>query len=924
MKAEFGRLLHRAAAASFASWRSSGVAYIVIFVIVFLFSTSALWMRGKGFIWIDDGLEQQYTFFLMEGEWLRELFSNIFVNHSFVLPMWTNEVGYGADYFISVMNTLGNPINLLSAFADVYSADFILNATVPLTLCLAGASFLIYCSYKEFDKVYSVIGAIVYVFSAYSLLIFTQIYMLYPLVLGPLVLLGVDKIFDGKAPWMYILSMFAVVVAGVYQAYTFCILVAIYCIVKFIYRGERRSLKTFIRLFVLFFASTLLAIGMGAVFFVPVADSILSQDRLSLERSSNLLYSAVYYVNLLTGTITAQSVGSECFYGIASTALISIVALFKRGANSEVKIARTMFVVFFIMLCIPFIGKIMNGMAYPSNRWIWAASMLGGLSVPMGYPLLANESIRKQVAIKICVIAAAFLILLAPMLGSHALFYESLAVCLLVCVSLFLFDGRALKGLICCAVALNVFFLYYQWGTSVSSTHVDLGASYETIKNQEPGVEGLIRSVNDTDEWRYENSNPGRRNSNLAFGVLGTSFYNSLYNGAIDEMHSTIGLTSSPFNFSFNGLSDEASLESIAGVKYYICKEGESDNRPVLFTKLISAVVEDGETYQLWASDSLLPIAFELDNPISREEYDELNMAQRQFSLISNGVIESDAVADGGTLKSGVSCVDYRVADSNGVSFKEDGTMEVNGPDAYLDIAADIPDGCENYLSISGLGVGSCPSGEGGSGLGLKKTVLNFLSGVSTSGKRDLSFTVTSGDWTKNLWSPTDQHDLYGGKSSWAIKLPYEIKGQSAVIRIAFPAEGCYRLGSISLDSISEKAILESISQLSNCSVSDQRMSTNSFECFSSGANDRMVMFRIPYGKGWRAYIDGEPVDIERADIGFMAISVPAGDHSVQLEYCTPGIFAGLAISIVSWAIFASLISVTAMRKKRAKVGRIL
>ena len=184
------------------------LSYIVLFCLFFLLFASGLLVNKRGFIWATDGLEQQYMFFIMQGEWLRELLHNFFIDHSFVVPMWTDMVGYGADYVISVGNALGDPIMWLSVFATAQNADLLLNATVFITFFLAGLTFLGYCRYKDFDKFSSLIGCMVYVFAGYGLIAFTQIYLLYPLVLGPLALWGVDKVFDRKSPALFVGAMF--------------------------------------------------------------------------------------------------------------------------------------------------------------------------------------------------------------------------------------------------------------------------------------------------------------------------------------------------------------------------------------------------------------------------------------------------------------------------------------------------------------------------------------------------------------------------------------------------------------------------------------------------------------------------------------------------------------------------------------------
>jgi hypothetical protein len=52
------------------------------------------------------------------------------------------------------------------------------------------------------------------------------------------------------------------------------------------------------------------------------------------------------------------------------------------------------------------------------------------------------------------------------------------------------------------------------------------------------------------------------------------------------------------------------------------------------------------------------------------------------------------------------------------------------------------------------------------------------------------------------------------------------------------------------------------------------------------------------YYPGWTATVDGQPVPIERADILFRAVKVPAGQHRVELRYQPQSCSFGLLISI--------------------------
>ena len=57
---------------------------------------------------------------------------------------------------------------------------------------------------------------------------------------------------------------------------------------------------------------------------------------------------------------------------------------------------------------------------------------------------------------------------------------------------------------------------------------------------------------------------------------------------------------------------------------------------------------------------------------------------------------------------------------------------------------------------------------------------------------------------------------------------------------------------------------------------------------------DEFIFFSIPYEEGWSAYIDGNSVELEKVNVGFMGLVVPAGDHEIELKYTTPGLKAGI------------------------------
>jgi hypothetical protein len=65
-----------------------------------------------------------------------------------------------------------------------------------------------------------------------------------------------------------------------------------------------------------------------------------------------------------------------------------------------------------------------------------------------------------------------------------------------------------------------------------------------------------------------------------------------------------------------------------------------------------------------------------------------------------------------------------------------------------------------------------------------------------------------------------------------------------------------------------------------------------------SGTPSILVLSENHY-PGWRAYVDGEQVDVMRVDYNLRGVAVPAGAHTVLFVYRPKSLFIGLTISTI-------------------------
>jgi len=64
---------------------------------------------------------------------------------------------------------------------------------------------------------------------------------------------------------------------------------------------------------------------------------------------------------------------------------------------------------------------------------------------------------------------------------------------------------------------------------------------------------------------------------------------------------------------------------------------------------------------------------------------------------------------------------------------------------------------------------------------------------------------------------------------------------------------------------------------------------------------DGFLVLTDGFDPGWRAKVDGRPVEVFVADHAFRAVALPAGEHSILFFYDPPAVKIGLAISLLAW-----------------------
>ena len=84
-----------------------------------------------------------------------------------------------------------------------------------------------------------------------------------------------------------------------------------------------------------------------------------------------------------------------------------------------------------------------------------------------------------------------------------------------------------------------------------------------------------------------------------------------------------------------------------------------------------------------------------------------------------------------------------------------------------------------------------------------------------------------------------------------------------------------------------------------------------------SALTDGYVMCMIPWEKGWTVVVDGEEVQTQKGDLGFLAFQVQKGEHRLELTWHTPGLKTGMAAGAVCWCIYIVICAYQSRKRKR-------
>ncbi len=109
----------------------------------------------------------------------------------------------------------------------------------------------------------------------------------------------------------------------------------------------------------------------------------------------------------------------------------------------------------------------------------------------------------------------------------------------------------------------------------------------------------------------------------------------------------------------------------------------------------------------------------------------------------------------------------------------------------------------------------------------------------------------------------------------------------------------------------------ESAARLRENACDRFEVSPSGFTAHIDAKEAGLLVFTIPYDKGFSATVDGRAAEIVPCDVAFMAVYVEPGEHEIAFAYRTRGLAAGVALSLFSAAALGAYV----LLRRRGKIA---
>lgn len=880
--------------------------YTFLFLLVFSFMFITFILEGRSFVWESDG----YTQHLKALMYIRKYYSEAVASGSF--PSYDFNLGFGGNVF-TTLTYYGffDPINQLSILVPFKYTDYLYSFLVALRVYLSGLCFIFMCRYFGKRRLYSIIGALVYISTSY--VFFWGIkhpFFLNPMIYLPVLVVGLDLILRKKKPYIFIFGISLSALSGFYFLYMMTIMLFLYANVRFmeLYKCSEQKIKEYVWSFLRVFAMYILGISLVAIVLLPHIMAFLDSNRVENIEDYYGFFD-LKYLKFMLSLFYAKAQN----YGFTISPLVFftlIIAFFKYQKSRKPLLFLTGLSI--ICLGMPFAGRIMNGFSYATNRWMFGTGLLlSYLFVDTMEELMERK--HKAFIIKILGILNVLCFVFYIIGGDKYQLIGLILVDIAFFLVYFLNDYIEKKlSFISKMGSLMIVVLLIPANACVVGimTYYDTGfiekyRKYDNFSRYENSQEVFFKNSEYVSKEEYFRTDGSSFTQNLGMiaGFPNSYLYFSIINPHIGEFFDELEIADHRNKIFFAGMDGRAVAGNLVSNKYFLAKGKYKGEVPYGYT----LKAPNGQ-YKIYENKYFLPFGYTYDKYTTYDEIKDAFSLDKEANMLDMVYLEEKIPdIEQGVPKKYYSEIPYKVEVGNRVRYK---------PNKYIDFSYDnkSEDGKENKkLNSSGkyLKVLFDDDKKKETYLYLESLFLNERFSTSKIGIR--SYKLNKKDIVRSK-----RHTSYFGRNNFLFNLGNAGKKKKWG-KLYFQKKIKYPLADMRVFSVSMEGIPAKINKLKENHLQNVRFGIDEISGEISLDKPKILAMSIPYEKGWKAYVNGKEVPILRGNYMFSCLSLGRGDFNIELKYRTPGLTISIMLSVASFIILGVMLVLD--WRKRKSVG---
>ena len=951
------------------------IKYSILFAVAAFFTYVYFLINAKSFVWHVDGYDQHMVALSYYGQWLREIFRSIFIDHTFTFPMWNFTIGYGGDV-LTTFNyyVIGDPLNLLSGLVPTRFTEFLYAFLILVRLYLSGLFFLYYTKVRGVRGNGKVVGAIIYVFCVYAMHSGVRHpFFILPMMFLPLVLAGLEKILQSKKPYLFILSIALSIISNFYFFYMIVIVTVVYALVRVIYTYKDEKKKIFTTLLKLL-GFSLVGVLIGSFLFIPTLLIFILDSRTIESAVVPILYDMKYYQKLLSGMITNDASGHWNYIGVSPIALIGAYYAFHKKDVQKI----ILFVLSLLIMLFPFLGSFMNGMSYAANRWVWAYVFLCAYTVAFYWKDIVSIRVFTHKKLTGFLMIYFTLILVMRNTRRECVIFQILLFTIMLFLLSFInnhktkwfkYKIRIIMIFVVGGIAINAFYIFHVTEGNYISEFIDMGQVYPSYEST---VSNDIKThVKDDSFYRFSSADDEYLNKKDMNKKVNNILKNSLFsdvehrffkldnasNAATIFRRNGIGYYWSLGNtniqnylremdnkeyclFYYYGIDGRPILSSLSSVKYFVAEENENDKIPygfkpkTIFYKYAPNMLRDKQiddktkiknsvNYLLYENPYAMPLGYTYENTVSEKDVEKLDGIEKENLMLDAAIVEDkDSLTTSKKFENSDKNLTYSISaeDKEHVKIK-DNDIDINRANSKVNINFDCAPNKNLFIIFKGLvftqrqQIDANKDTYDSLSIGEKNLIDNqYRYYVDDEYTRIF---VSSGNVNKLLLNYRSDKSYFNNRKDFAINLCYSKEARDT-ITIDFEKMGNYHFDSIEVVEQSLDDYKDKLNELKDDSLENVKIKTNSITGDINLYKEKLLCMNIPYSDGWELKVDGKVTPLKKVNYMNSGVVLKAGKHKIKLTYVTPGFKVGLLLSIIGLVILLIIIIAYKVSRKNA------